>query len=131
MIINDPTSPVAGNPDGDVTLVEFFDYHCGYCKRVLGDVMALLDDDAGIRIVYKELPILGPQSVTAARAALAAHMQDPEKYLAFHVAMMSSRARLTEDRVPQMARQMGFDIGRLKADMASPESPASPARRAL
>ena len=120
-IINDPTSPVAGNPDGDVTLVEFFDYHCGYCKRVMPSVLKLLDEDSGIRLVYKEFPILGPQSVTAARAALAAHMQDEEKYLEFHVAMMSSRARLTEDRVLQMAREMGFNIDRLKADMSSPE----------
>ncbi len=66
-LINDPTSPVAGNPEGDVTVVEFFDYHCGYCKRVLGDILVLLDDDANVRIVYKEFPILGPQSVTAAR----------------------------------------------------------------
>ncbi len=124
-LINDPTSPVAGNPEGDVTVVEFFDYHCGYCKRVLGDVMALLDDDSDVRIVYKEFPILGPQSVTAARAALAAHLQDPDKYLAYHVALMTSRARLNEDRVLQMAREMGFDADRLEADMNSPEIAAT------
>lgn len=120
-LINDPTSPVAGNPEGDVTLVEFFDYHCGYCKRVLGDILVLLDDDANVRIVYKEFPILGPQSVTAARIALAAHRQDPDKYLAFHVALMTSRARLNEDRAFQMAREMGFDVDGLKADMNSDE----------
>ncbi len=120
-LINDPTSPVAGNPGGDVTLVEFFDYHCGYCKRVLGDILVLLDDDADVRIVYKEFPILGPQSVTAARIALAAHRQDPDKYMAFHVALMASRARLNEDRALQMALELGFDVDGLKADMNSDE----------
>ena len=124
-LINDPTSPVAGNPDGDVTLVEFFDYHCGYCKRVLGDMLALLDDDADVRVVYKEYPILGPQSVVAARIALAAHRQAPDKYLAYPVALMSSRARLNEDRARQMAREMGFDVGRLEADMNSDEVKAT------
>ncbi len=120
-LINDPTSPVAGNPEGDVTVVEFFDYHCGYCKRVLGDMLVLLDDDADVRIVYKEFPILGPQSVTAARIALAAHRQDPAKYMEFHVALMASRARLNEDRALQMAREMGFDVDGLKAAMNSDE----------
>ncbi len=120
-LINDPASPVGGNPGGDVTLVEFFDYHCGYCKRVLGDMLVLLDDDPNVRIVYKEFPILGPQSVTAARIALAAHRQDPAKYIGFHVALMASRARINEERALQMAREMGFDVDGLKADMNSDE----------
>jgi protein-disulfide isomerase len=120
-LINDPTSPIGGNPDGDVTLVEFFDYHCGYCKRVLGDLLVLLDDDPNVRIVYKEFPILGPQSVTAARIALAANRQDPSKYMEFHVALMASRARLNEERALQMALEMGFDVDGLKADMNSDE----------
>ena len=120
-LINDPTSPIGGNPDGDVTLVEFFDYHCGYCKRVLGDMLVLLDDDPNVRVVFKEFPILGPQSVTAARIALAANRQDPAKYMDFHVALMASRARLNEDRAFQMAREMGFDVDGLKADMNSDE----------
>ena len=120
-LVNDPSSPVAGNPDGDVTLVEFFDYRCPYCKRVLSSVMAVLDDDPGIRIVYKEFPILGPVSVVAARAALASRKQDPDKYLAFHNALMSSRGQMTEARVMQIADDIGFDVERLKADMALPE----------
>ncbi|MCH7943283.1 MAG: DsbA family protein, partial [Proteobacteria bacterium] len=95
-IFNDPSSPVGGNPDGDVTIVEFFDYFCGYCKRVMPDLIQAMDDDPGIRFVYKEFPILGPDSVTVARIALAAHRQAPDKYEGLHVALMGSRARLNE-----------------------------------
>ncbi len=120
-LVNDPTSPVFGNPDGDVTLVEFFDYQCPYCKRVMPDVITVLDEDPGLRIVYKEFPILGPVSVVAARAALASLNQDPAKYSAFHNALMSTRGRLTEIRIMQVAGDIGFDVERLKADMATPE----------
>jgi len=120
-LLDDPTSPIAGNPEGDVTLVEFFDYHCGYCKRVLGDMLVLLDEDANLRVVYKEFPILGPQSVEAARVALAAHRQDPAKYVDLHVAMMASRARLGEARALEMAREFGYDVDGLEADMNSDE----------
>ena len=131
-LLNDPTSPIAGNPDGDVTIVEFFDYHCPYCKRVLPVVEAVLDEDPGVRLVYKEFPILGPDSVVAARAGLAAFEQDPDKYPAFHDAMMSSRARLNETRIMEMAAEVGLDAERLKADMAAPEIEATIARnRAL
>jgi protein-disulfide isomerase len=112
---------VAGNPVGDVTLVEFFDYHCAYCKRALNAVTAVLGEDPGLRIVYKEFPILGPDSVLAARAALASRNQDPSKYLEFHVALMSTRGRLTQPRILEIARDAGFDAERLVADMASPE----------
>jgi len=83
-IENSPTSPVTGNPEGDVTVVEFFDYRCGYCKRVLPAIQELLRTDTGVRYVFKEFPILGPDSVIAARAAVAAWNIDPEKYVAFH-----------------------------------------------
>ncbi len=119
-LLNDPTSPVTGNANGDVTLVEFFDYHCPYCKRVMPSVMKVMDSDPGLRVVYKEFPILGPDSVLAARAALAAHQQAPEKYLKFHTELMSSRSRLNEKRILQIAREVGFDTERLKADMNSP-----------
>ena len=120
-LVNDPASPVVGNPNGDVTLVEFFDYHCAYCKRVLKDVMTMLDDDPGLRIVFKEFPILGPDSIVAARAALASRNQDPGKYLEFHAALMSTRGRLTQSRILAIARDVGFETERLVTDMDSPE----------
>ncbi len=129
-LLNDPTSPVAGNPNGDVTLVEFFDYRCPYCKRVLPSVMKVIDGDPGLRMVFKEYPILGPDSVLAARAALAAHRQDPTKYLAFHEALMSSRPKLNRTRILQIAREIGFDADRLEADMKSPEIDTIVARNA-
>jgi protein-disulfide isomerase len=124
-LVNDPASPVAGNSDGDVTLVEFFDYHCAYCKRVLKDVMTMLDDDPGLRIVFKEFPILGPDSIVASRAALASRNQDPDKYLEFHNALMSTRGRLTQSRILALARDVGFDAERLLTDMDSPEVTAA------
>ncbi len=120
-LLNDPTSPVGGNPNGDVTVIEFFDYHCGYCKRVLPTVRAMLDEDPGVRIVYKEYPILGPASVLAARAALASLRQDAGKYRVFHETMMASKARLNERRILDIAEEVGFDPDRLKADMNDPE----------
>ena len=80
--------PVAGNPQGDVTIVEFFDYRCGYCKKVLPSIQELLKTDKNVRVVFKEFPILGPDSVIAAQAALAAWKIAPDKYLPFHLALM-------------------------------------------
>lgn len=120
-LLNDPAAPVVGNPDGDVTLVEFFDYHCGYCKRVMPAVMKSLEEDPGLRIVYKEFPILGPDSVLASRAALAAHRIAPEKYFEFHIALMSSRPRLNEMRILGIAEDIGLDIDALVAEMKDPE----------
>ncbi len=93
---NDPTSPVGGNPRGDVTIVEFFDYQCPYCKRVFPAVQTLLKTDGNIRYVFKEFPILGPQSVVAARAALAAWKLDRDRYVPFHAALMQSTGRPNE-----------------------------------
>ena len=120
-IFNDPSSPVGGNPDGDVTIVEFFDYFCGYCKRVMPDLIKVMNDDPGIRFVYKEFPILGPESVIASRIALAAHRQAPEIYEELHVAMMTSKARMNEANALSIAGDFGLDVERLKADMNSPE----------
>ena len=120
-IFNDPNSPVGGNPEGDVTIVEFFDYFCGYCKRVMPDLLAAMDDDAGIRFVYKEFPILGPDSVVAARIALAAHRQSPEKYVELHIAMMTSRARMNEANALMLAAKFGFDVDGILDDMDSAE----------
>ena len=120
-IFNDPTSPVGGNPDGDVTIVEFFDYFCGYCKRVMPDLLRAMEDDGGIRFVYKEFPILGPDSVVASRVALAAHRQAPEKYEALHVALMSSPLRMNATNALGIAGDLGYDVDRLRDDLDSPE----------
>ncbi len=113
-----PLSPVSGNPDGGVTLVEFFDYQCGYCKRSLGPVMDLLESEGGLRIVWKELPVLGPVSRYAARAAMAAHRQG--LYLEYHTAMMGAAGKLSEERAMEIAGQVGLDVERLRRDMADP-----------
>ncbi len=116
-VFNDPTSPVAGNPEGDVTVVEFFDYRCGYCKRVFTRVERLLAEDAGVKLVMKEFPILGPASLYASRAALAAREQG--KYKPFHDALMGWRGDLSRADVLQVAREVGLDTARLQRDMAS------------
>ena len=118
-VFRDPASPVAGNPRGDVTVVEFFDYQCGYCKSVLDDVRQLLKADPKVRFVFKEYPILGPNSVVAARAALAAREQG--KYLEFHNALMETKGQLDQGAIERAARSVGLDIDRLKRDMAKPE----------
>ena len=112
-----PMSPVSGNAHGDVTLVEFFDYQCGYCKRALGTIEALLETDADLRVVWKEFPILGPVSSIAARAAMAADRQG--RYLPFHLALMRA-PKLTEEKVFEIADQTGLDIERLRRDMENP-----------
>ncbi|MCU0895135.1 MAG: DsbA family protein [Rhodospirillales bacterium] len=120
-IKNDASAPVAGNPKGDVTVVEFFDYRCAYCKRVLPSVRELLETDKNVRYVFKELPILGPDSVTASRAALAAWKIAPDKYFAFHTALMEARGELGEEQVLQIAEKVGLDRKKLKDGMAAPE----------
>ncbi len=117
MLEQDPNAPVIGNPEGDVTLVEFFDYNCPYCKRAAPDVKTLLEFDDNVRIVYREWPILGEGSVFAARAALAARNQG--KYEEFHWAMMELNGRAEEASVLRVATGLGIDIDRLKADMQS------------
>jgi protein-disulfide isomerase len=118
-LLADPTSPIAGNPKGDVTIVEFFDYRCPYCKQVEPALEALLKEDRQLRIVYKELPILGKDSVYATRAALAARKQ--AKYDKFHTAMMAAKGQIDEKSILQVATASGLDIERLKSDMTASE----------
>ena len=118
-IFEDPNAPVAGNPKGDVTLVEFFDYRCPYCKQVAPAIQALLGEDKQLRVVYKEFPVLGPESVTAARAALAARKQ--EKYEALHRGLMEMKGQINETAIFNAAKSAGIDVERLKRDMAAPE----------
>jgi protein-disulfide isomerase len=115
---HDSDSPVA-NEEGDVTLVEFFDYNCPYCKAVSQDLRTLIDEDKSVRLVFKEFPILGATSTFAARAALAARKQG--KYVDFHFALMSLRGRLSQDLVMRVADEVGLDTDRLRSDMAAPE----------
>ncbi len=116
-----PDSPMLGNPDGDVTVVEFFDYNCGYCKRVVPDILALLDDDGGVRYVLKELPILSESSVIASRAALAVWSLAPDRYQDLHTRMMGLRGQLDEQRIMALVADLGLDVDRVKAAMESPE----------
>jgi protein-disulfide isomerase len=119
-LFNDSSTPVGGNPDGDVTLVEFFDYRCGYCKRVFPTVKKLIEDDGNIRFVYKEFPILGPASVYAARAALASREQG--KYQEFHDALMTAKGALTEDKVLRIAESADLDRAALLEAMSRNEA---------
>lgn len=112
-------APFAGNPKASVTVVEFFDYQCGYCKRMLPMLRQLLDEDKDLRWVFKEFPILGPNSLTASRAALAAWNLDPAKYVAFHAALMGASGGLTEERVLKIAERVGYDEKKLKSGMDS------------
>lgn len=113
----DPDAPVLGNPEGDVAVVEFFDYNCPYCKRAATEVKGLIEADSDIRVVYREWPILGEGSVVAARAALAAREQG--KYEEFHWALMEHQARKDEAAVMQIAERVGLDVEKLRADMES------------
>jgi protein-disulfide isomerase len=115
----DLNAPVLGNPDGDVTVVEFFDYNCPYCRRVKPHMDALLAADTNVRVVYREWPILGEGSVFAARAALASRNQG--KYDEFHWALMGLNGRVEEANVIRVAGQIGLDIPQLRKDMEAPE----------
>jgi protein-disulfide isomerase len=117
-LLDDPLTPVGGNPDGDVTLVEFFDYRCTYCRRVVSSVRELLDEDGDLRVVFKDMPVLGPDSVRAARAALASRKQDG--YVPFHFALMASDD-LSPAGIRAAAKSVGLDPDRLEADMDAPE----------
>lgn len=116
-----PNDPLIGNPDGDVTVVEFFDYRCGYCKRVFPDIQALIKEDGNIRYVLKEFPILGDASVYASRAALAVWLGQTGRYNDFHSAMMQSKGSLSKGRVNALAGESGVDSKKMFADMKNPK----------
>ncbi len=118
-LVADPSSPVGGNPKGDVTIVEFFDYRCPYCKEVEPSLEALVKNDPGIRFVYKEFPILGPASVYAAHVALAARAQG--KYDEFHRAMMAVKGTIDEGVVRRTAASVGIDMKELDGAIGAPE----------
>jgi protein-disulfide isomerase len=122
-LLRDPASPVGGNPQGDVTVVEFFDYRCGYCRQAAPMLEQLVASDPKLRVVYKELPILGPDSLLGAKAALAAHAQG--KYLPFHGALMALNAPLTMAEILGLAAQLSLDPAKLQADMNAPATQAA------
>ncbi len=122
-IFNSPRGVTLGNKDGDVTLVEFFDYNCGYCKRAMADMLDLLKADPKLKVVLKEFPVLGPSSVEAAQVAVAVRMQDPggKKYLDFHQRLLGGRGQADKARALAAAKEAGLDIARIEKDMNSPE----------
>lgn len=121
-LLNASHSYVVGNPAGDVTLVEFFDYNCGYCKKALADVQTLMKSDPKLRLVLKDFPVLGPDSVEASRVALAVKNQlQGQKLFDYHVKVLETRGRVGGERAMAVAKEMGVDMAKLQKDMESPE----------
>ncbi len=118
-LFRDPNAAVAGDPDGDITVVEFFDYNCGYCRRGLQDVVKLVESDPKVRVVFKDLPILSKGSEDAARVVLAARKQG--KYWELHRALLEARGQANEASALKLAEELGLDMEQLKADMDSDE----------
>src|SRR6516162_11259788 len=118
-IFRSPVTPVAGNPNGDVSVVEFFDYNCPYCRRALPDVLKLINQDGKVRLVLKELPILSDDSVAAAKLALAANKQG--KYFEMHQKLFSESGRANKDKALRIAKELGLDIDQLQKDAQEPD----------
>ncbi len=116
MVLRDPDIPVAGNAEGDVTIVEYFDYQCPYCRRLEPELRQVVQDDGKVRLVLKDWPVLGPVSVTAARMALASKYQD--KFLAAHDALIGVNSKLTAPRMRELLAGAGIDADRLDRDLA-------------
>ena len=125
-LISSPHGNVVGNPKGDVTLVEFFDYNCGYCKQAVPDLQKLIKADPNLRIVLKDLPVLGPDSMEASRVALAVKQQiSGDKLFEYHTRLMATRGRIGAERATALAKEMGLDMARLQRDIAGPEVAAA------
>lgn len=122
VITNSPRAVVVGNPQGDVTLVEFFDYNCGYCKRAMNDLRDMIKADPKLRVVLRDFPVLGPESVEASLVALAAKNQiKPEKYWEFHQKLLDQRGRVGKEKAIAVAKEFGADPAKLEKDMQSAE----------
>jgi protein-disulfide isomerase len=117
LVLHDPDIPVVGNPDGDVTIVEWFDYNCPYCRKLEPELRQVVHDDGKVRLIWKDWPILGPTSVVATRMALATRYQD--KFVGAHEAMMGVSSKLTEPRIKELLSGAGVDMDRLTSDLAS------------
>lgn len=118
-LLNDPSSPISGNPNGEITLVEFYDYRCGYCKRAADAITQLQKEDPRVRVIYKDFPILGEPSELAAKAALASVVQG--KHQVFHEALLALKGEMTKASILVTATEVGLDAKRLEADMRNPE----------
>ena len=119
----DKTLPMAGNPDGDVTVVEYFDYNCGYCRKAFADLKTLIGEDKNLRVVFQEMPILSPTSQTMAKMSLAAHKQG--KYFEMHQALMDYKGSQSSDAYDKVAEKVGVDVAKLNADAKTDEIEAS------
>jgi protein-disulfide isomerase len=117
LVLRDPDIPVAGNAGGDITIVEYFDYQCPYCRKIEPELQQVVHDDGKVRLVLKDWPVLGPVSVTAARMALASKFQD--KYLGAHEALIGVNSKLTEPRIRELLAGAGIDVDRLTRDLAT------------
>ena len=128
MIFSSARHVTLGNPQGDVTVVEFFDYNCGFCKKAMGDMMDLMKTDAKLKFVLKEFPVLGEGSTQAAQVAVAVRMQDKtggKKYLEFHQKLLGGRGSADKARAVAVAKEIGLNMAQLEKDMAGPEVKAT------
>ena len=117
LVLRDPDIPVAGNAAGDITIVEYFDYLCPYCRKLEPELQQVVQDDGKVRLVLKDWPILGPVSVVAARMALASKYQD--KFPSAHEALIGVASKLTEPRIPDLLAGAGIDVDRMTRDLAT------------
>jgi protein-disulfide isomerase len=117
LVLRDPDIPAAGNVDGDITIVEYFDYNCPYCRKIEPELQQVVHDDGKVRMVWKDWPILGPTSIVAARMALASKYQD--KYLKAHEALIGVSSKLTEPRIRELLAGAGIDVDRATRDLAA------------
>jgi protein-disulfide isomerase len=117
LVLRDPDIPVTGNAEGDITIVEYFDYQCPYCRKIEPELGQVVQDDGKIRLVLKDWPILGPVSVIAARMALASKFQD--KYVQAHQALIGVNSKLTESRIRELLAGAGIDVDRATRDLAT------------
>lgn len=120
-IFESPDSYVAGNPEGDVTLVEFFDYNCQYCRRMMPVVAELIEEDPELRVVFKDWPVLGEGSTEAARVATAVRLEFPDQYVTFHQHLLSEQGRIDRERALAAAGEIGLSRDALEDMMDDPE----------
>jgi protein-disulfide isomerase len=117
LVLRDPDIPVAGNADGDITIVEYFDYNCPYCRKIEPELQQVVHDDGRVRMIWKDWPILGPTSIVATRMALASKYQD--KYVQAHEALIGVSSKLTESRINELLAGAGIDVDRCTRDLAT------------
>jgi protein-disulfide isomerase len=117
LVLRDPDIPAAGNIDGDITIVEYFDYQCPYCRKIEPELRQVVQDDGKVRLVLKDWPVLGPVSVIAARMALASKFQD--KYIQAHEALIGVNSKLTEPHMRELLAGAGIDVDRLDRDLVT------------